>query len=355
MPMTSGNILHNCGRAMKPPPLAAQEVTPILPVASVDTAWLPSAERFDFWQDLVARESVPARISSDHAADFAASAHLVDLGVVRLGVWRYPSLELHRTPRMIRSTDPELYQLALPLSGHGELVQQRRQTPFAPSGFAFVDTVRPHGSSHRPDGAAVGPLHTVTALVPHAALPLPAHRIEELLTTELPADTGMGLLLARFLRQVTDHPEQYASADAAHLDQVALALIAGTLADRLDDARALPVDVRATGLRTRIEAFVRSHLADPELDPAAVAAAHHLSLRALHRLFEGSGTTVAGLIRARRLERCLRDLADPRLRDMAVHEVAARWGFRDRAHFSRAFRARYGMSPREHRERTARR
>ncbi|MEH1057755.1 helix-turn-helix domain-containing protein [Micromonospora sp. CPCC 206171] len=324
-------------------------------MASVDTAWLPPAERFDFWQELVARESVPARISSAHAADFIASARVVDLGVVRLGEWRYPSLELDRTRRMIRSTDPELYQLALPLSGHGAMSQQRRSAPLAPSGFNLVDTVRPHGSSHQTEGASAGPLRTLTALVPHAALPLPAHRIEELLAAELPAGSGMGLLLARFLRQVVDHPEQYAPADAAHLDQVALALIAGTLAGRLDDARALPVDVRVTGLRTRIEAFVQRHLADPELTPAAVAAAHHLSLRSLHRLFEGTGTTVAGLIRARRLERCRRDLADPRLGGLPVHEVAARCGFRDRAHFSRAFRARYGMSPREHRERAARR
>ncbi|SCF02878.1 AraC-type DNA-binding protein [Micromonospora purpureochromogenes] len=324
-------------------------------MASVDTGWLPPAERFDFWQDLVARESVPARISSDHAADFTASARVVDLGVVRLGVWRYPSLELHRTRRMIRSTDPELYQLALPLSGHGAVSQQRRQSPLAPSGFAFVDTVRPHGSSHRTDGTAAGPLRTLTALVPHAALPLPAHRIEELLAAELPAGSGMGLLLARFLRQVADHPEQYAPTDAAHLDQVALALIAGTLAGRLDDEHALPMDVRVTGLRTRIEAFVQRHLADPELTPAAVAAAHHLSLRSLHRLFEGTGTTVAGLIRARRLESCRRDLADSRLGGLSVHEVAARCGFRDRAHFSRAFRARYGVSPREHREWAARR
>lgn len=324
-------------------------------MASIDTAWLPPAERFDFWQELVARESVPARISSEHADDFTASARAVDLGVVRLGVWRYPSLELARTPRMIRSSDPELYQLALPLSGHGVMSQERRAGSLDPSGFAFIDTVRPHGSTHRPDGSRRAPVHTVTALVPHAALPLPARRVAALLAADIPADTGMGALLAGFLRQVVEHPEQYAASDAPQLDRIALDLIAGTLARRLDVEGELPVEVRVTGLRSQVEAFVRRHLDDPELTPGAVAAAHHLSLRSLHRLFAGTGTTVAALIRTGRLEGCFRDLADPRLGHLAVHQIAARWGLRDRAHFSRVFRAAYGISPREHRERATRR
>ncbi|MEH0983906.1 helix-turn-helix domain-containing protein [Micromonospora sp. CPCC 205556] len=326
----------------------------ILPVASVDTAGLPPAERFDFWQDLVARESVPARISSAHTLDFTASARVVELGVVRLAVWQYPSLELHRTSRMIRSTDPELYQLALPLSGHGGVSQGRRAGPLGPSGFALIDTARPHGSTHRPDGPGDALLRTITALVPRAALPLPAHRLDALLAAEIPATTGMGLLLAQILRQVATHPEQYAPADAPHLDRAVLDLLTGALASRLDLEPALPAEVRATGLRTGVEAFVQRHLADPELTPAAVAEAYHVSLRSLHRSFEGTGTTIAALIRTRRLERCFRDLTDPRLAHLTVHEVAARCGFRDRAHFSRAFRTAYGLSPREHRERAGR-
>ena len=78
------------------------------------------------------------------------------------------------------------------------------------------------------------------------------------------------------------------------------------------------------------------------------------SLRSLHRLFEGTGTSVAALIRTGRLERCFRELADPRLRHLTVRQVAACCGFRDPAHFSRAFRAAYGLSPAEHRDRAER-
>ncbi|SBT65269.1 AraC-type DNA-binding protein [Micromonospora sediminicola] len=323
-------------------------------MTSVDTARLPPAERFDFWQDLVARQSSTATIRSAHADDFTASARVVDLGTIRLGVWRYPSLEFTRPAHLIDSGDPELYQLALPLSGRGVMTQQRHETPLDPSAFALVDTVRPHGSRLRPDGATPGAVETLTALVPHRALPLAPHRLAALFATGIPARTGMGALLAAFLRRIAAHPEQYAPADAPHLDRVALDLIAGTLAGLLDVERELPVDVRATGLRARVTAFVRRHLTDPDLSPAAVAAAHHLSVRSLHRLFEGTGTTVGELIRTGRLERAARDLADPRLRGLSVAQIGARCGFAHPAHFSRAFRAAYGSSPREHRERAVR-
>ncbi|SBT44853.1 AraC-like ligand-binding domain-containing protein [Micromonospora auratinigra] len=323
-------------------------------MASVDTGWLPPAERFGFWQDLVARQSAAARIRSAHAADFAASARAVDLGAVRLGVWRYPSLEFTRAAPMINSTDPELYQLALPLSGRGVMTQQRREGRLDPSAFALVDTVRPHESRHGPDGTTPGTVQTLTVLVPHHALPVPAHRLAALCAVGIPAGTGMGALLAAFLRRIMAHPEQYAAADAPQLDRIALDLIAGTLAGQLDAVRDLPVDVRVTGLRARVTAFVREHLTDPELSPATVAAAHHLSLRSLHRLFEGTGATVGGLIRSGRLDRAARELADPQLRQLSVAQVGARCGFAHPAHFSRAFRAAYGVSPGEHRERAGR-
>jgi AraC-like DNA-binding protein len=83
------------------------------------------------------------------------------------------------------------------------------------------------------------------------------------------------------------------------------------------------------------------------LTPASIAAAHHVSLRYLHKLFEeyGQVRTVAAWVRERRLDRCRRDLADPLLGDWTVEQVASRWGLRGGAHFSRLFKAAFGMPP----------
>jgi len=44
-----------------------------------------------------------------------------------------------------------------------------------------------------------------------------------------------------------------------------------------------------------------------------------------------------------------RELLDPRNAGEPISRIAARWGLADSSHFSRLFRATYGMSPREFR------
>jgi AraC-like DNA-binding protein len=92
-------------------------------------------------------------------------------------------------------------------------------------------------------------------------------------------------------------------------------------------------------------AYIEAHLADPDLTPGTLAAAHHVSVRYLHRLFETGGETVAGRIRRRRLERCRHDLLDPALRDRPVAAIGARWGLRNPAHLTRLFREAHGLPP----------
>jgi AraC-like DNA-binding protein len=130
---------------------------------------------------------------------------------------------------------------------------------------------------------------------------------------------------------------------------VVLDVLAVALAERVADRAMVLPDVRRGGLVKRVHAFIDLHLGDPELTPAAVAAAHHISVRYLHKLFEPEPLGVAGLIRQRRLERCRDDLLDPVLGDRPVAGIAARWGFSSAAHFSRVFREAYGVPPAEFR------
>ncbi|HLI40937.1 MAG TPA: helix-turn-helix domain-containing protein [Streptosporangiaceae bacterium] len=78
-----------------------------------------------------------------------------------------------------------------------------------------------------------------------------------------------------------------------------------------------------------------------------IAAAHHISGRMLHKLYEAEDQPIAASIR--RLERCRQDLLDPGLGNRSAGAIGARWGFRDAAAFSRAFRAAYDVPPGEYR------
>ena len=90
-------------------------------------------------------------------------------------------------------------------------------------------------------------------------------------------------------------------------------------------------------------------LADPDLDVDAVAADAGISPRYLRRLFAAENDHFGNYLKARRLERCHADLASPLHAQLGISEIAFRWGFNDAAHFSRSFRSRFGITPREHR------
>ncbi|GEB56292.1 helix-turn-helix transcriptional regulator [Streptomyces gardneri] len=91
----------------------------------------------------------------------------------------------------------------------------------------------------------------------------------------------------------------------------------------------------------------RRNADDPRLDIPAIAAAHHISVSYLHRLFqrEGGGATAASFLQRQRLTRARRDLADPLHQGLPVHLIAARRGFSHASAFSRAFRDAYGLPP----------
>jgi AraC-like DNA-binding protein len=131
---------------------------------------------------------------------------------------------------------------------------------------------------------------------------------------------------------------------AAMADRLDLALDAAPGRDLARESSSMSITRRRMLLR-RIYEYIEQRLGDPGLSPGSIAAAHHISTRYLHKLFETEGCTVAAWIRRRRLDRCSRDLADPAQWNRPVNAIAVRWGFADDAHFNRLFRATYGVPP----------
>jgi acetamidase/formamidase/AraC-like DNA-binding protein len=105
----------------------------------------------------------------------------------------------------------------------------------------------------------------------------------------------------------------------------------------------------------RICQTIERRLDDPELSPSRVAQAEGISERYLQKLFEGAGDNFTHYVRERRLQRAWADLSNPAEAQQSISEIAFRFGFSDSAHFSRTFRQRFGLSPREFRQQEAER
>ena len=153
--------------------------------------------------------------------------------------------------------------------------------------------------------------------------------------------SGPARLLVRYVNAlVAEFPglEPAARTSAAN---AALELLRAAIEPNLPTSRSATREA----MRAEIRRYVRTHLQDPALDPASIARAYSMSVRALHALFEDADASVAGLVRSERLARCLEDLQRPNAG--SVTEIAFRWGFCDAAHFSRVFKREFGATPSE--------
>ncbi|GII76764.1 AraC family transcriptional regulator [Sphaerisporangium rufum] len=318
-----------------------------------DTEDLPTEDRLPAWMDLVSRSMLPSLFSVPRAESFQAASRTLDLGATQVNTLRYSSMRTHRTPKLIRRSDPELYMVALVNSRGQHLEQCGRQLTPKPRDLALYATFQPYLSRVDVERATAS---SVVAVIPRSMVALPPDLVTRLLAVPLSGQDGLGALLAQFLTRLAADSGSYRATDGPRLGTVLLDLFGAFLAHHLDAETAIPPESRRRTLYLEIQSFIRRHLGDPRLTLRDVAAAHHISIRQLHRLFQEhaeDGETVAGWIRRQRLEHAHRDLARPELAGMPIHAIAARRGFITPAAFSRAFRAAYGLSPRDHRHHAA--
>ncbi|MFD7914320.1 helix-turn-helix domain-containing protein [Streptomyces sp. NPDC059752] len=158
------------------------------------------------------------------------------------------------------------------------------------------------------------------------------------------AGTGVGALLVPLLHTLARERHGFPLADrvAQHLTDLLAALV-----------HELSRAPRAAGDRDLMDGirwYTNQRLGDPALRPETIAAAHFISVRLLHKLFEQEGTTLGRWLLRRRLHECRRELGRAGIAPAKVAAVARRWGFANTAHFSRAFRRAYGISPRDWRD-----
>ncbi|WP_431043597.1 helix-turn-helix domain-containing protein [Streptomyces sp. P1-3] len=305
---------------------------------------LAAADRFDHRSELSGRTHAPMELCSDHADDFRAAQGVLDLGAVTVRSARFQPLVFRRTPKLIRQSDPEVYHLSLVVRGGGAGVWRHRETQYVPDDLFINSSPLPNDVHSTGD-----PVQTVALEVPKALLPLPRDMAGRVVGATVSARDGMGALLAGFLTHLIADPTAYRPADRPRLAAIVTDLVAALFAHILEAGDRLPPENHRRALTLRIQAFIREHLHDPHLTPATIAAAHHISTSYLHRLFQDEDATVAAWIRRLRLEAARRDLADPALRTIPIHAIAARWGFPRAADFSRAHRAAYGTTPKDHR------
>jgi AraC-like DNA-binding protein len=110
------------------------------------------------------------------------------------------------------------------------------------------------------------------------------------------------------------------------------------------DVSTSPSCVRTSNL-ARAKRLIREHLSDPDLRLEDIARACGFSLSYLHKLFRDDGVTAREYVNEERLQKAQLLLKGGRA--VSVTSVALECGFSNMSHFSTAFRAAFGVSPRD--------
>jgi AraC-like DNA-binding protein len=317
----------------------------------------PAADRFEALRELLARTWVPLEYGSAHQSDYRGLFRTNGLGALQVVVMDVMPTTVVRTPRLIRRADPDLLKLVMPVGRSGDYLvsQGDRQARLRPGEFAFYDTRRPFevrcgvDDGRRSERGGRTRARALTFMFARSALPLPPSQIGQLTAVPMTASSGVATLTSQLLLQLAATIDDCSPAEAVRLSTSALEILATRLARELGAAGRVSPDTHRRALVAGIRAFIDEHLGDADLGPSTIAAANHVSLRYLHKLFQDEGTTVAGLVRQRRLERCRRDLSDPALAGLPAAAIAARWGFSSASYFGQVFRSAHSVTPAEFR------
>ena len=279
---------------------------------TVSTAEVPPGERFAFWRELNSKLWAPydVRCEPRLEREFHAEVSISDFGPVQATLMTTMPHSIRRTPKLIRQADPEMFKLCCAVRGGGVVTQDDQRAEIGVGDLILFDTSRPYLAEHPPDVPAN---RLLLLRFRRSFLPFPARDLRRLSAVRIPGSQGIGALSSQFLRQLARHMHELSPSDATRLSTLTLDVLTAALANALDADSTVPPHTRQRALIAQIHAFIGPNLGDPNLTPAAIAAAHHISLRYLHKLFQQDGHTVAGWIRQRRLQQCRRDLADPYL------------------------------------------
>ena len=297
-------------------------------------------DQLAYWRDVVWQAFVPVTPEPLATAEsFSGSVTASAIGALGASRISADAQVVSRTAEQVRRAPGEVFFLNLPLTAGTWATQSGREAWLAPGDFTIVDSAAPF------ELGFAAPFEQLSFTIPAATLTRLLADPAAVTARRVRGDSGLGAIASTALRAAATTSAGDAGAAAALGDHLAglVALALGGLAPAAIPRRS---DVVLQLARDEIE---RS-LGDPALSPATVAAQVGISTRYLHRLFgESGGPSFGRHVLERRLERCDRALGDPAIAHWTITQIAFEHGFNDPSYFARAYRARYGITPRRRR------
>ena len=305
-------------------------------LAALSTSDVSPRNKFAFWKDSLWQLCGKLRTETQADVSFGGKIEYAMVGDVKLAKLTASRHRIVRTPSYLKRERSDHLKVVLQLKGISCFQQGSRRAVLSPGEWSIYDTALPYCIDVPED------TETLTALVPRDNVRTQRIHVEDLLVRKFSGTRGVGKLALQFMVSAFDEipiitPEAEWEIAGAISNLIRLTML---------DACEIQNEVSLSQVwRDRIKSYIVSHLRDPELSIDRIAVSLNCTKRYIHKVFQCEGTTVSESILRMRLARCREDLRNPARSRNSITEIAYSWGFNNPAHFSRAFRDEFHVSP----------
>ncbi|WEV29206.1 helix-turn-helix domain-containing protein [Streptomyces sp. 71268] len=306
----------------------------------LSTASLSAADRMERWHEAVSRTFIPLDVKTLEEDPSPGSIVTYQWGATQVSHVQAGPQEVTRSKRLIARDGKEFVILTVQRRGSAVKEQDGRQCLIQPGDFSVSDSSRVFRKKVR------GEFCFTSFQFPRKELRVRDEDLRTLTARAFSGSDGSAALVATYFSSMAREAAGFDDCVGRQAVATGLDLLALLIDERSGRYRPQTPDT-AAAMMVRVKDHILRNLSNPDLSPTAIAAAHFISVRYLHKLFQSEGTTAGEWVRMQRLERCRRDLLRSPAQGPGVAAVARRWGFVSPSHFSRVFRAAYGVSPRD--------
>lgn len=306
------------------------------------THHIRTKERFDYWTNVVCDKIINMHCQPLSDEPFTGSLLCCRYGTINI-------LEMHARPHKIMRSKSALASLdndsmifTLTLNGHSQKTASRKYLSTSHGDISVLD------GSREQELTTFSDIQALVFIISKSLFSNYLFNIEDYNATTISTQNLAGKLTSDYLKSFATHIGEPFLGSEESVEKNIIQLISNCLlAEREFDSSKPFIQ---NHLLDHIKRFISKNACNPDLSANTLAKQYRMSLRYLHKLFEGHDFTVSRYILKCRLEKCKQLLSSTDNSFRSVTTIAYLAGFNDASHFSKRFKREYGITPREYRE-----
>ena len=296
------------------------------------------AKRFAAWREAICDFYVPVDVQATRPEaykGFIREAQFGDLGLTDILV---SEQRIKRNAQHISRLDKDCYYVQILHHGGINVIQRGEEFVSNPARSALFCATEQY------ELQCIGDVRSYYLEIPRDDFARRFPKDQAPISLPINSTQGLGRITTEFCAMLATEGSKLEEGIRADLGHQLMDLLAMTVLSGAGDMPEAEGSVQNARLRSA-QIWIEAHLNDPDLSLEKIAHANNMSLRYLHLLFKQCDMSVSEWLWNRRLQLCHDQIAKGDGR--SITSIAFNHGFNTSAHFSTAFRRKYGFSPRE--------